>query len=246
MTALTEKDLQVVGRIQEARGCTVAKAREIFRKYAKQLADPDHADRAQLVSDNFFRTEEFDPSADNPVKDSAEEQTKMAPEETKKKKARKKPAAKKKAAKPKTAAVPALALADLTREVELQPTEEKHVHTALLFGKKHAVSWSEIGHDKGAKSRFAPPHLSEVRLDAAIAYGKTNDLPVAVCVTIRVSGRLDQGYAIPSEVFKKFITKMSRGRMSLSMSNEARAAYREGGWDDVKFSVAKSEQAAAA
>jgi len=70
-------------------------------------------------------------------------------------------------------------------------------------------------------------------------YAKANDLPVAIAVVVRVKGRLDQGYAIPLDVFKKFKGKS----LAVNLSGEARQAYAAEGWVGVKFTEA---QAAAA
>lgn len=84
--------------------------------------------------------------------------------------------------------------------------------------------------------------MSESRLDAAKKFGKDNEMPVALCVTVRVMDKLDQGYAVPLETFNKFKHGKSNG---FSLSNEARTAYAEQGWVGCKFVEVKAEQKAA-
>ncbi len=236
MISLNEDDLVVVGKIQERKNCTLARARETYRSHAAKLADPSRLDRHAIIWDNI----QSGVKISEPTKESKEKKA-MPKKEAKKKAAKKKAAA---PAEPR----PEVELAELTRDVELTAVEDsKHVHTANLFGKKHAVLWMSANHDNpGTAARFAPLHLSEQKLDEVKAYASKNDLPLAVCVTVRVKGRADQGYAVPADVLKECSTKMSRGRVSLSLSAESRLAYREKGWDGCKFAVAKIAPSAAA
>src|SRR5580700_119311 len=51
----TESDLAAVGKIQENRGCTIAKAKEVYRKHVLTLANPDVENRADLVLEAMDR-----------------------------------------------------------------------------------------------------------------------------------------------------------------------------------------------
>ena len=51
----TELDLVVVGKIQELKSTTVAKAKEIFRKQVLKMANPDVDGRAELVLEAIER-----------------------------------------------------------------------------------------------------------------------------------------------------------------------------------------------
>jgi hypothetical protein len=231
--------------IQELKSCKVSKAKEIYREAVQKLANPDIADRHEIAYGNILRGEKGNTEPGKAP--SSHEPTKEKTVAEKKAKAPKKAAAKKATSEPKTPRQ-VVELADLTREVELTPAGEgfNGVYTANLFGKKHSVYWIDIDHaDPGAAARFAPPHLSEKKLDLARKFALKAEIPLAVCVTVRVKGRVDQGYAATEELVKKFSNKMSRGRISLSMSADARLAYRQDGWDGCKFSVKESDSKAA-
>ena len=47
--ALNEEDMLVVGEIQELKNTTIARAKEYYRKKVNSLANPDVADRAQII-----------------------------------------------------------------------------------------------------------------------------------------------------------------------------------------------------
>ena len=235
MMPFTEDDLRVIKRIQELKSCKVAQAAELYRGHARKLADPDHAQRHEIIWDRVQRGEKGS---------EIQKEEKVTPKKAAPKKKAKKATAELKAARP------VVELAELTREVELTPVvdeDSKYVHTAVLFGKKHAVLFASARYEgeEATKARFYPVHVSETRLAEVKRYAAKNDLPVAVCVSVRIKGRLDQGYALQEEVFSKFSNKMSRGRVSVSLSGEARLAYRENGWDGCKFTEAKAESAAA-
>src|SRR5208283_2451886 len=51
----TEADLQTIGKVQEFKNTTPAKAKEIYRKAMNRLANPDIADRAEIVLGNIMR-----------------------------------------------------------------------------------------------------------------------------------------------------------------------------------------------
>ena len=53
--ALNEEDMLVVGEIQELKNTTIARAKEYYRKKVNSLANPDVADRAQIIWDGFKR-----------------------------------------------------------------------------------------------------------------------------------------------------------------------------------------------
>jgi hypothetical protein len=228
--ALNEEDMLVVGKIQELKNTTIARAKEYYRKKVNSLANPDVADRAQIIWDGFKRGDKV--GAEAPEK------------ETTMPKAKKVKAAKKeKAPKAEKVAKVDVPLPELDTEIELKPVDGlPYVFTALLGGKKHACVQASVDHGNGADSRFGYIGVSERRLSAVKAHAKENDLPVAVCATVRLKGRLDQGYAVPLEVFEKF--KME-SKHALTLGSEARAAYAKDGWAGVKFIEAKSEKKAA-
>jgi hypothetical protein len=244
MITFNESDYDVVKWIQELKGCTVARAKQIFIQKALRLAQPDLHNRHEIVWEAVKRGEK--------ISDKPKEKRQVAPEKAEKPKKAKKAAAPKavKAAKPKPEPRVEIPLAELTREVELTQSNDekfKNFHTATLFGKKHAAFWIVVNHeDQGTAARFGPAHLSEQRIAGLKEYASQEGLPLAVCVAVRIKGRLDQGYAIAEELLKKFSTKMSRGRISLSLSHAARSAYRETGWDNCKFSEKPSPESKAA
>lgn len=261
MTSLNEHDLKVIRWIQELRSCKVSQATELYRQQAKKLADPDHPQRHDIIWEAVQRGEKIEPAKEAAPRSGRSELTAqmvttadkikpkekaVMPEKEKKAKKAKKPAKKAKAP---AAPRPEVELAELSRDVELTPAgdEFKHVYTANLFGKKHAAVLASAAYDvdEPKKFRFNPIHISETRLDRAKKYASDQGLPLAVCAEVWMKDRRHQGYAVPEELLSKFATKMSRGRIAMSLSAEARLAYREGGWDGVKFSVAKVEQAAA-
>jgi hypothetical protein len=241
----TELDLAAAGKIQEKRGCTIAKAKEIYRKHVQALANPDIENRAELVLDSIERGVEI----------ASDEEVEATVTKAKKAKAKKEPKAKKKKApkaakksngvkKPSKSANPRVEypLAKLEREVELTPIEgERGLYTGLLFGKKTVTLWVERNRSTGADARFQSVNVSESQLDAAKKYGKANDMPVAVCCTVRVLGKLDQGYAISLDTFNK----QKAGESSFNLSGAARKAYSEDGWEGVKFNEAKANEKAA-
>ena len=233
-----ESDLAAVGKIQESQGCTIAKAKEIFRKQVQKLANPDVEGRAQLVLDAIERGVEV--ASDEEVEETVSK--KKAPKARKQKPAAKKSKSKKlrKATTPRTVQP----LPELSREVELIPVAETlSVYTANLFGKKHVVVWTERDHGTGVAARFQTIAISGKQIDAAKKYGKENDLPLALCVTVRVNGRLDQGYAVPFKLFDEHRQRSKKNNL-LTLSGAARKAYSEGGWDGVKFSERSAEKAA--
>jgi hypothetical protein len=245
---LTESDLVACGKIQETKNTTIAKAKELFRRHAAKLANPDVEGRADIVLENVlrggksteFNTDVFEEEA--PVKEKKEKKAKTpkAPKAEKTPKAAKAPKAKKASAE--KVSRPDIPLPELEREVEIKSVEEQpHVFTANLFGKKHAVAYAERNREGGADHRFESIGVSERRLGLVEDYAKANDLPVAIAAVVRVKGRLDQGYAIPLEVFEKFKGKS----LAVNLSGEARQAYQESGWAGVKFIEVKSEKKAA-
>jgi hypothetical protein len=233
-----ETDLSAVGKIQEKRGCTIAKAKEVYRKHVLTLPNPDIDNRAELVLAAMDRGVEV--ASDEEVEETVTKKAK-APKKAK----AEKPAAKKSnGKKPSRAVTPRVEypLAKLERDVELTPVEgERGLYLATLFGKKHVTVWAERNRSTGADARYQSVNVSESQLEAAKKYGKANDLQVAVCCTVRVGGKLDQGYAIPLDVFHK----EKAGKSGFNLSGAARKAYSEGGWDGVKFSERKSDEKAA-
>ncbi len=237
MISLNENDLIVVGKIQERKGCTLARAREAYRIHAAKLADPSRLDRHDVIWENIQRGNK---SASSDVKEITKE--KVMP---KAKKAKAKKVAKAKVESNGLARVK-VELAELEREIELTPAgdEFKHVFTANLFGRKHAVIMAEIDHSKGVEDRFGYVPVSIGRLKQASDFSAVHDkLPVAIVAVVRVKGRVDQGYAVPREVFSEFMLK---SKHALTLSGKARFAYRANGWDGCKFSVAKAESEKAA
>jgi hypothetical protein len=247
-----ETDLAAVGKIQEAKGITVAEARTIYRKQVLKLANQDVENRAELVLQAIERGAEV--ASDEEVEDTvtkpkAAKKTRRLERNEKRnqKKVAKPKVAKKKAngKKPSKSATPRLEfpLPKLEREVELTPADDLGIYTANLFGRKHAVAFMSA--DRQEQGDSAPLHFSERRIADAKKLAKANDQPLAFCVSISVKGKLEQGYAVPAELFGKFSSKLSRERVSMSLSAEARKAYSEDGWDGVKFSEKKVEERAA-
>jgi hypothetical protein len=237
-------DLEAAGKIQERRGCTIAKAKEIYKKHVQALANPDIENRAELVLESIERGVEV--ASDEEVEETVTKAKKVkAKKEPKAKKEKAPKAAKKsKEKKPSKSANPRVdhPFAKPEREVELTPTETPNVYTALLFGRKAAVIWHQVNYERGVEARGQWLQLSQKRLDAAQEFAKANDLPVAICATIRIKGKLDQGYAVPLATFDKFKMKKHNGMV---MNGAARKAYSEDGWDGVKFSEAKASEKAA-
>lgn len=222
---LNEQDIAAVGKIQERKNTTLARAKEYYRIQVKKLANPDVSNRHEIILENLTRGD-----------------GRSAPKGKKAKSASKRKAAKEVDfdADPKRPEVP---LPEMSREVELKPTEQAHVFTANLFGKKHAVIQAEIDHGKGAEDRFGYVGVSERKLNLAKAFAKENGgLPLAIAATVRVKGRLDQGYAVPLEVFE---AHMLKSKHALTLSGKARLAYQEVGWAGVKFVELKAEAKAA-
>lgn len=237
MISLNEDDLQVVRWLQELHSCTPARAKEIYRQHAAKLADPTRLDRHDIISDNIGRS----------LKDAESGKSSATPKETKAMATKEAKKSTKKKAKKAAAEAPraVVELAPLTREVELTPVGSG-VYTANLFGnKKHAVALSMYDNAKESSPLALGP-FSEARIKAAKKFAKENEMEVAYCATLLVKGKPVSGFALPEDLFKKFANEQSRGRVRMGTSAEARAAYREGGWDDCKFSVAKAEEAAAA
>lgn len=235
MISLREDDLKVVQWIQELHSCTVAQAKDKYRKLATKLADPTSLDRHQIISENIGRS----------LKDVESGKSSEAPKETKAMATEKaKKSAKKKAKKAASAPRPVVELSPLTREVELTPVGSGGVFTANLFGnKKHAVALSMYDNAKESSPLALGP-FSEARIKAAKKFAKENDMEVAYCATLLVKGKPVSGFALPEDLFKKYANEQSRGRVRMGTSAEACAAYREGGWDDCKFSIAKEAAAA--
>lgn len=236
---LTEADLAVIGKIQELKNSTHSKAKELYRKRVQRLANPDVENRAEVIWENVQRGSNGDVFAEEeaPVKKAKKEKVAKAPKvpkAAKGSKAKKAPVEK--------ISRPDIPLPVLEREVDLKPVDESpYVYVANLFGKKHAVALAERNREGGADHRFESIGVSERRLGLVQDYAKANDLPVALAAVVRVKGRLDQGYAIPLEVFKKFKGKS----LAVNLSGEARQAYEADGWAGVKFTEAKVEKKAA-
>jgi hypothetical protein len=227
---LNEDDIAVVLKIQEAKNTTISRAKEYYRLQAKRLANPDIKNRAEIILENFNRNRNGKQTSD------------VFAEKTVKKT---KKGAKTSGAASKSAPEPELevALPELEREVELRPvTDHKRVYSALLFGKRTVVVMGEIDHGNGAADRFGYVGISEKKLTEAKRYARENEMPVAVCAIVRVKGRLDQGYAVPLNLFEKFALK---SKHALTLGKEARAAYAEDGWAGVKFVEIKGEEKAA-
>jgi hypothetical protein len=238
----TEQDLATVQVLQESRGCTPEQAKAAYRKYVNKLPNPDIENRAELILDSINRGvpengQDKEPAAEKPTRN----EKRLAKKKAKADKKAKAPKAAKKGSK-KTDSTPRVEceLAKLERDVELTPTEQSGVYTANLFGRKTAVVWAERNRSNGAAARFETVNVSEKRLDNAKKYAKENDLPVAVCVTVRVIGKLDQGYAVPLALFNKLKT----GSNAFALSGAARKAYAEEGYADCKFVVKAQEKAA--
>jgi hypothetical protein len=233
----TELDLAAIGKIQEKRGCTIAKAKEVYRKHVLKMANPDVENRAELILESIERGVEVAEEAEETVTKKAKEKKAAKPEAAAKPKAEK-------TKKPSKSATPRVEfpLAKLEREVELTPIEgERSLYMGTLFGKKTVTVWVERNRNTGADARYQSVNVSESQLEAAKKYGKANELPVAVCCTVRVLGKLDQGYAIPFDTFNK----EKAGASGFNLSGAARKAYSEDGWDGVKFSPRKVEEKAA-
>ena len=237
---LNEDDLTAVGKIQELKNVTIAKAKEIFRKYAKQLANPDVEGRSEIILDNIKRGKNGN-SAD--VFEDEPKPNKAKATKTPKVKAEKKAKAPKQ---PKAEKVPRLEvpIPELTSDVELKVvTDQKHVYTASVFGKKHAVLFAERRRNK-AGARFQAIGFSDKHLSVVLDYAKEKGLPVAICAAVRVNGKADQGYVIPYDLYDKFQCKEGLAT-AVNLRAEARLAYETEGWAGVKFNEAKAEKAAA-
>jgi hypothetical protein len=257
MTELNELDLAAIEKIQELKNTTPANAKQIYRKHANKLPNPDIENRADLILAAIERGAEV--ASDEEVEESVTKprmtrnERRLAKREAKEAKAKAKKESKPKAAKKsngekaprkKAASVPRVEfpLAKLEREVELTPIpEERSLYTGLLFGKKTVTVWVERNRSTGADARYQSVNVSEAQLEAAKKYAKANDMPVAVCCSVRVLGKMDQGYAIPLDTFNK----QKAGACSFNLSGAARKAYSEDGWDGVKFSEKKVEEKAA-
>jgi hypothetical protein len=245
---LNAVDLAAVAKIQELKITTIEEAKTIYCKAVARLANPDIENRAETVLANVERTHARKAEEGTKPKLTKKERFDATNERKAAKLAAKKaakPAKSKKAKAPKDS-TPATPLAALEREVELTEVGEDapHVYTANVFGKKHAVVWGERNRGVGAAARFETVNMSEKRIETAQAYGKAQDMPIAVAVTVRVIGKLDQGYIVPFETFKQFKQGDKNG---FSLSNAARAAYAQDGWAGVKFSAkqnGKQEKAA--
>ena len=242
MSNYTEADQTAIAKIQESRVITRDAAVKLFRKNMLALANPEAENRAELILEAVQRTNGHAQSAEA-VSDITKPR-KMTRNErrlaNKEKKAMKKTAQKEAPKRVEPVEVP-----ELDREVELKLVGDSHpyVYTANLFGRKHAVVWSEINHDKeGAGGRFGFVSVSARRLAFAESFAKENSLPIAVCATVRVKGKLDQGYAVPLAAFEEFKLE---SKNALTLGSKARSAYREQGWDNCKFVEAKVEQKAA-
>ena len=241
---LTEADLVACGKIQETKNTTIAKAKEIFRKYVAKLANPDVEGRADLVLENVLRAKNNGDMPTDVMEDEPVKKTKKAKvAKTPKVKAEKKAKAPKQ---PKAEKVPRLEvpIPELTSDVELKVvTDQKHVYTASVFGKKHAVLFAERRRNK-AGARFQAIGFSDKHLSLVFDYAKEKGLPVAICAAVRVNGKADQGYVIPYDVFDKFQCKEGLAT-AVNLRAEARLAYETEGWAGVKFNEAKAEKAAA-
>jgi hypothetical protein len=243
-----ETDLLAVGKIQEARNSTVEAAKQLYRKHVLKLANPDAEDRAEIVLASLERgvelatDDEVEETVAKPQRPTRNER-RLARKERQAVKAKSKAKAPRKKAAAKTSTRVECELVQLSKEVELVPTEENHVYTANLFGKKHVALWVELDHAvQGAKSRFGPVDVSQKRLISAKQFAKDKSLPLALCVTVRVGGRLDQGYAVPVALYEKH---KSGSKLQLPMSGAARKEYGEQGWAGCKFSAKAAESKAA-
>jgi hypothetical protein len=245
----TESDLSAVAVLQESQGVTVENAKQLYRKHVLKLANPDAPDRADIVLSAIGRGVEQ--ATDEEVEESVAKPKKMTrnerrlarrAKETTKAKSKSKAPRKSTASKSENPRIEC-ELAPLARDVELLPVADvANIYTASLFGRKHVAIWGERNRGNGASARFETVNLSDKRLDAAKKHGKTNNLPVAVCVTIRVAGRLDQGYAVPLSVFEKFEQGDKHG---FALSGAARKEYGEQGWAGCKFSAKAVDSKAA-
>jgi hypothetical protein len=241
-----EADLAAVGKIQEKRGCAIAKAKEIYRRHVLKLANQDAENRAELVLDAIERGVEVNGGSEEGEETVAKKKAAKKEPKAKKEKAPKgaknsngEKAPRKKAV---STSVEQPPLAKLEREIELTPIEgERGLYTGLLFGKKTVAVWVERNRSTGADARYQSVNVSESQIEAAKKYGKANDMPIAVCCTVRVLGKLDQGYAIPLDTFNK----EKAGAFGFNLSGAARTAYKEAGYDDCKFSEKKVAEKAA-
>jgi len=234
----TELDLAAVAKIQESKNVTPAKAKELFRQHVLKLANPDVENRAELVLESIGR--DVAVATDEEVEEAV---TKKKLTRNERRLAKKEKQAAKKAAKPKaTKKAPKkpvvtreeIARVAPEREVELSTTEVPHVYTASLFSRKHVVNWQEINRTQGVAQRFNAVTMSNKRMDAAVKYAKAKDLPLAFCVTVKVLGKIDQGYAVSAELFHKFKHKQGPN-WGFSLASAARKEYAESGWADCKF-----------
>lgn len=93
---LNETDLAAVGKLQELKNTTIARAKEFYRLKVKQLANPDIPNRAEIVLENFLRSKN---AADGDEQMTAPKQKKgpKAKKESKAKTAKKAKAPKKEA-----------------------------------------------------------------------------------------------------------------------------------------------------
>jgi len=240
----SEGDLRVVGIIQERRNCTIDHAKSIYRGYVNKLANPDIPERSDLILETINRGVKLASDAEVEAAVSApKKMTRFERKQAKKAaKAEKKP---KKAPKATTPRVPRVevALVPIEREVELTPVPElNHVYTANLFGRKHATTWTERCQN-GAAARFTTINVSTKQMDAVKQYAKENDLPVALCVAVRVNAKLDQGYAVPYSVFDQYRQKSEN--LLMTLKGAARKAYAEEGWAGCKFSEKAAAEKAA-
>ena len=242
----TEVDLVAVTKIQELKNCTTAKAKEIYRRAVLKLANPDVDGRDQIILEGVQSApivatdEEVEEAVSKPKKMTRNER-RLAKKEKKEAKAKAPKKARKAPAKSGTPRIEH-PLATLEREVVLTPVgDPKHVYTANLFGKKHVTIWVERNRSTGAEARFQSINVSQSQLDAAKKYAKTEELPIGVCVGVRVLSKLDQGYAVPLAIYEKF----KIGEAGFNLSGAARQTYEQEGWAGVKL-IEKAPDAEAA
>ncbi len=122
-----------------------------------------------------------------------------------------------------------------TTPVSLQLVAGLKVHTAKIQGRKAVVIFQERNREE-ASHRFDGVALSETRMEACKKFAKAESLPLYMALAVRVGGKLDQGYLVTYELWKKLTNPAG----DFMLSAPARLAYAEGGMVGVRFEIAKA------
>ena len=143
----------------------------------------------------------------------------------------------KKAAKTAASPAPATEIPRVAPEttLELKTVDGVKAHTALVRGRKAVVAFQERNRAE-ASHRFDGVALSTARMEACKKLAKAESLPLYVGLQVRVGGKLDSGYLINYEIWKKLTNPAG----DFILSTPARLAYQEGGMVGVKFEIAKA------